>query len=110
MYNPQFFKENLPMVSLVGLKLQDASINQYKIEERSIVAKRILSSGSRINQLVNCMINDTISTNKNIDLLKFQVYEFTKDIAFKKSKNMGEVLAAALDFVKRNYENMRVSW
>lgn len=109
-YNPQFFKENLPMVSLVGLKLQDASINQYKIEERSIVAKRILSSGSRINQLVNCMINDTISTNKNIDLLKFQVYEFTKDIAFKKSKNMGEVLAAALDFVKRNYENMRVSW
>ncbi|WP_299105825.1 hypothetical protein [uncultured Tenacibaculum sp.] len=108
-YYPQFFKENLQMVALVGEKLQETSINQYKIEERSIVAKRILSSGKRINELVSCMKNDTISTDKNIHLLKQQIFDFTKDILFKRSENMGGILENALSFVKRNYENMRVS-
>ena len=96
------------MVALVGDKLHEASINQYRIEERSIVAKRILSSEQRIQQLIFCMKNDVISTDKNIQLLKQQVFDFTKDIAFKKSSNMGEILETALEFVKRNYENMSV--
>ncbi|KAB1160451.1 hypothetical protein [Tenacibaculum aiptasiae] len=107
-YYPQFFKENFSMVTLVGQKLQETSINQYKIEERSIVAKRILSSESRVDQLVYCMKNDVISTEKNISLLKQQIFDFTKDVHFKKSNNMGEILDTALEFVKRNYENMRV--
>ena len=45
-------------------------------------------------------------TTENINLLKMQVYEFTKDISFKKSKNMGEVIESALDFVRRNYEGV----
>lgn len=105
-YYPQFFKENLAMVQLVGDKLLENSIEQYKLEERSIVAKRILSSEDRINQLVFCMKNDTISTDENIELLKMQVYDFTKDIAFKKSNTMGEVLDSALEFVRRNYEDV----
>ena len=43
-YRPQFFKENYPMVSIVKDKLTLDSVNQYKIEERSILAKRIISS------------------------------------------------------------------
>ncbi|CAL2062023.1 conserved hypothetical protein [Tenacibaculum sp. 190524A05c] len=105
-YYPQFFKENFPMVKLVGEKLLENSIEQYKMEERSIVAKRILSSEDRIDELVFCMKNDEISTNDNIEKLKMQVYEFTRDISFKKSKNMGEVLESALDFVRRNYEDV----
>ncbi|CAM1342156.1 hypothetical protein [Tenacibaculum amylolyticum] len=105
-YYPQFFKENFPMVQLVGEKLQENSIEQYKLEERSIVAKRILSSEDRINELVFCMKNDEISTEANIELLKMQVFDFTRDISFKKSKNMGEVLESALDFVRRNYEDV----
>ncbi|WP_075341428.1 hypothetical protein [Tenacibaculum agarivorans] len=105
-YYPQFFKENYPMVKLVGDKLQENSIEQYKLEERSIVAKRILSSEDRINELVFCMKNDEVSTDENIEQLKMQIYEFTKDISFKRSKNMGEVLENALDFVRRNYEDM----
>jgi hypothetical protein len=105
-YYPQFFKENFPMVKLVGEKLLNNSIEQYKLEERSIVAKRILSSEKRINQLVLCMKNDIISTDENIALLKNQVYDFTKDITFKKSHNMGEILENALEFVRRNYEDV----
>jgi hypothetical protein len=104
-YYPQFFKENNKMVSLVGEKLQDSSIEQYKIEERSIVAKRILSSEKRINQLINAMKNDTISTEKNVSLLKQQIFDFTLDVNFKKSNTMGDIIETALEFVKRNYED-----
>jgi len=107
-YYPQFFKENYPMVALVTDKLLDNSIRQYKLEERSIVAKRILSSEDRISELVSCMKNDTISTKENIDLLKNQIYEFTKDIVFIKSTNMGEILENALQFVRHNYEGVKM--
>ncbi|MFY7671899.1 hypothetical protein ACOSP6_12500 [Tenacibaculum sp. MEBiC06402] len=105
-YYPQFFKENYPMVQLVGNKLQDSSIAQYKLEERSIVAKRILSSEDRIDELLFCMKNDEVSNGSNIERLKMEIFDYTGDISFKKSKNMGEVLESALDFVRRNYEDV----
>ena len=47
-YRPQFFKENFKMVELVAEKLQETSIEQYRKEERSLLAKRIISSQSRL--------------------------------------------------------------
>ncbi len=105
-YRPQFFKENLEMVELVSEKFQQASIDQYKIEERSIVAKRLLSYNDRIKGLLDCMMNDTLSTKENVELLKSKIYDYTLDLKFKHSKNMGEILKNALDFVKRNYETV----
>lgn len=105
-YRPQFFKENYKMVELVRNKLQKGSVDQYKIEERSIVAKRILSSGNRIKRLISAVKPHTISLPENIERLKHEIYDLTKDMDFKKSTSMGEVLALALDFVKRNYEDV----
>jgi hypothetical protein len=105
-YRPQFFKENLEMVELVSEKFQKESVNQYKIEERSIIAKRLLSYNERIKGLLNCMMDDTISTKENVKLLKSKIYDYTLDLKFKRSKNMGEILKYALEFVKRNYENV----
>lgn len=102
-YYPQFFKENYAMVELVGKKLQKSSIEQYKLEERSIVAKRMLSSYNRIIALIHCMKNDTISFDKNVLQLKTEIHDFTLDMEFKKCESMGEILETALDFVKRNY-------
>ncbi|AIY15086.1 hypothetical protein [Cellulophaga baltica] len=105
-YRPQFFKENYQMVELVRLKLQTKSVDQYKLEERSIVAKRIKSSGNRIKRLLKACLVDNISTKDNIELLKSEIYELTLDMDFKNCKKMGEVLNLALDFVKRNYEDV----
>ncbi len=105
-YRPQFFKENYQMVELVRKKLLSDSVDQYKLEERSIVAKRILSSGNRIKKLRAIVKTDKISTKENILLLKEQIYELTLDMDFKKCKTMGQVLDLALDFVKRNYEDV----
>ncbi|GMN09465.1 hypothetical protein MTsPCn9_00790 [Croceitalea sp. MTPC9] len=105
-YLPQFFKENLNMVELVSSKLQEYSVDQYKIEERSIVAKRIISSGNRIKRLISAVKTDKISMPENVERLKDELHDFTLDVEFKKCKTMGEVLATALDFVKRNYEDV----
>ena len=105
-YRPQFFKENLKMVELVRDRLLKSSVDQYKIEERSIVAKRIISSGNRIKQLINAAKSDKISLPENVEHLRTEIYDLTKDVNFKKSKSMGEVLSLALDFVKRNYEDV----
>ncbi|GGW66163.1 hypothetical protein DFQ11_10386 [Winogradskyella epiphytica] len=105
-YKPQFFKENYKMVELVGEKIQNESIDQYKIEERSIVAKRMISYHTRLNALLDCMVEDEISIPKHIEMLKEDIYEFTMDLNFRKSENMGEILRNALDFVKRNYEDV----
>ncbi len=105
-YRPQFFKENYQMVELVKNKLLNDSVDQYKLEERSIVAKRILSSGNRIKKLRAICKTDKISTKENISLLKEQIYELTLDMKFKQCKTMGQVLDVALDFVKRNYQDV----
>ncbi|GMN07247.1 hypothetical protein MTsPCn5_26360 [Croceitalea sp. MTPC5] len=105
-YRPQFFKENYQMVELVRNKLLGDSVDQYKLEERSIVAKRILSSGNRIKRLRSICKTDIISNKENIQILAGQIYELTLDANFKKCRTMGEILDLALNFVKRNYEDV----
>jgi len=106
-YRPQFFKENYPMVKLVKDKLQDSSIAQYKDEERSVLAKRIISSGNRIKRLLHIMGNDTISPEKNLSQLKLELYRYTNDLNFKKAKSMGNIMSAAFEFVTRNFKNTK---
>lgn len=105
-YRPQFFKENLTMVELVTRKLQDSSIEQYRREERSLLAKRMINASTRFKELIRCMINDNISTEENVRQLRRDLFIFTKDIKFKRARSMGQILRTALEFVKRNYENL----
>ncbi len=105
-YRSQFFKENYQMVELVRNKLQHKSVDQYKIEERSYVTKRVISSGDRIKRLLEICKADSISLPEHIDLLKSEIYALTLDSGFKKCTNMGQILELSLDFVKRNYENI----
>ena len=106
-YRPQFFKENQPLIKMIQKKLTHDSIDQYKIEERSIVAKRIMSNEEKINQLLISMKESPITISKNLEKLKLEIYNFTKDKAFIKSKSMGEIMEASLSFLKRNYKNIK---
>ncbi|CAH8281576.1 hypothetical protein EV196_104184 [Mariniflexile fucanivorans] len=106
-YRPQFFKENMKMVELVSETFQKLSIDQYKIEERSILVKRFKSYSTRIHRLLDCMAVDTISKDEYVNLLKRTIYDYTKDEKFKKCKNMGEILINALSYLNQNYENVK---
>jgi hypothetical protein len=102
-YNLQFMKENFKIVEMVGKKLENSSIQQYKVEERSFMAKRVITSPKRTARLIKCMKNDTISFPENIELLKKHLIQYVGDVKFKECKNMGEILETILAFVKRNY-------
>jgi len=107
-YRPQFFKENYKMVKLVSDKLEESSIEQYRKEERSLLAKRMINTQSRYKELIRCMINDHVSTKDNVKELRNGLYAFSKDMKFKRASTMGQILRTALDFVKRNYDNVNM--
>ncbi|TDN88744.1 hypothetical protein DET49_10867 [Salegentibacter sp. 24] len=107
-YRPQFFKENLKMVQLVQEKLQESSIEQYRKEERSLLAKRIINTRPRYKELLRCMINDHVSTQANVKNLRRDLYQYTNDMKFKRASTMGQILRTALDFVRRNYEDVNM--
>lgn len=105
-YRPQFFKENKALMDLVRNKLNHNSINQYKIEERSIVARRIIRSGNRLESLVKIMQSETLTLQENLERLRLEIFKFTKDNSFKKSQSMGDIMQASLNFVRMHYEKV----
>tara|TARA_A100001011_G_scaffold190854_1_gene199506 strand:+ start:343 stop:1452 length:1110 start_codon:yes stop_codon:yes gene_type:complete len=105
-YRPQFFKENYPLMLLVKEKLNHESIIQYKIEERSIVSRRLINSGNRVEFLVNIMKDEVLSTPENLENLKNEIFIFTQDDSFKKSKSMGALMQAAFDYMRQHYQNV----
>ena len=104
-YRPQFFKENYPMVKLVKDKLQNSSIEQYKDEERSALAKRIISAEDRIKTLLEIMGKDVLAPESHLKQLQMELYRYTNDLNFKKAKSMGEIMNAAFEFIVRNFKN-----
>ena len=105
-YKPHIFKENFRMVELVSNRLRDKSIEQYREEERAVLAKRIITSKNRLRRLLKCMSHDHISTEENLKELRSQLYDYTMDMKFKRAKSMGQIVKTALAFVKRNYEDV----
>ena len=105
-YRPQFFKENGPIMDLVRTKLTHDSINQYKIEERSIVARRIISSGNRLNKLVKTMQLELLTLPENLERLRNEIYKFTNYKAFLQSKTMGDIMKASFEYVRKHYEEV----
>src|SRR5690606_26113889 len=104
-YKPQFLKENNALVNLSLEVLAQESIEQYEKEERSLLAKRATVEQERLEHLLHCMKNDNISTPAKIKQLKRGLFDLVGDVNFKKSKNMGELLSNAIDFIVRNYKN-----
>ena len=104
-YRPQLFKENKPVIDLIREKLINSSINQYKIEERAIIVKRVLGSKKRINSLIESMKKDIISNDENVQSLTKQIYHLTKDNKFKYSQSMGDIMETSLNYLLSNYEN-----
>ena len=106
-YRPQFFPENQKMIDLIKTYLKKDSVDQYKREERSLIAKRALGSEEQIKRLLSAAMTDTLSTDAHVTTLKSQIFELTKDSAFSKANSMGAILSAALDFVTRNYRDLK---
>jgi hypothetical protein len=105
-YFPNSYEENKVYQDLVDEYLSTGSIEQYKLEERSLIAKRATSEWVRLEDLLTCMKTNRLSSESNIDSLKLEIYNLAHDVEFKKSTSMGGIIQAAVNFVIRNYKSI----
>ena len=96
LYLPQFFKENKDFVDLCLKHLNKESIEQYQMEERTMMAFRVASSRYRLMELLNIMSTDTLSTPDKTAQLKEELGAYFDDQSFAKCKNMGQLVKAQL--------------
>jgi hypothetical protein len=52
------------------------------------------------------MKEDTISSADKVENLKKEIFKFTNENSFIKSKSMGELMEQTLEYLKRNYQNV----
>ncbi|MEN9302524.1 MAG: hypothetical protein RL264_953 [Bacteroidota bacterium] len=95
-YLPQFFKENNQLVKLSLEVLNEKSINQYRIEERSRLLRRIKHSQEMLQDLFKTMMNQTLSTPAKIKQLASELAIHHKDDRLKNVKDMASLLSMHL--------------
>jgi NAD-specific glutamate dehydrogenase len=105
LYIPQFFKENLPFVELCMKHLNANTVKQYQSEERALIAKRIRTSKYRVNQLLNVMKIDQLSTQEKVDSLKQELAQHYQNDLFLQCENMGEIMNLSLNLLVKGILN-----
>ena len=103
LYLPQYFKENNPFVDLTLKYLNADSIEQYRAEERTLIAYRVAASRYRLMDLLNIMSEDMISTDEKRMQLKAELEEYYKSRTFRRCKTMGQIVKQMLRFVLKPY-------
>lgn len=101
LYLPQFFKENLPFVQMTMQCLNNDSIEQYRTEERTMMAFRLASSRYRVKDLLDIMVIDQISTAEKISQLAKELAVHHDNPAFLKCQSQGELLKLNLKSLLR---------
>ncbi|WP_258103899.1 hypothetical protein [Marinoscillum sp. MHG1-6] len=101
-YLPQYFKQNNPIIK-IGLKyLTPESVHQYQREERALIANRVKMEKTRIDDLMEVMSGETLSSEKNIISLSKDLSIHYDEPDFLKCENMGQLVRLSLDMVTKN--------
>lgn len=100
-YLPQFFKENNVLVKLSLEMLNEKSINQYRIEERSRLVRRIKHSHVMLNDLFQTMEKETLSKPEKIFQLAMELSKHHQDPGFLECRNMIDILRLNLNHLNK---------
>jgi len=103
LYLPQFFKENAELVQLTINLLTHETIRQYQKEERTLIARRSISSHFRLNQLIEVMDRDIISPPEKVEQLGKELATHYKNELFLKCRSMGEIVKTSLMVLTREF-------
>lgn len=98
-YLPQYFKENNPIIKIGLNHLNNETVTQYQLEERSLITRRARTSRARLNKLLKAMVSDNISFDKKIDQLREELALHHKTKIFDSCNSMGEIVLANLKLV-----------
>lgn len=105
MYLPQFYKENYEYVQLVLQNLSHDVIAQYRTEERTTMALRVIASRKRLMELLNIISKDEISENYKVKILRDELNAHFENNYFSKCKTMGELVKRQLKQMLQKHLN-----
>jgi hypothetical protein len=97
LYLPQFFKENAELVELTLKLLTPETIRQYQKEERTLIARRSISSHFRLNHLIDVMERDTIAPSEKVTQLSKELAAHYENKLFLNCHSMGKIVRTSLE-------------
>jgi len=103
LYLPQFFKENVELVALTIKLLTPETIRQYQKEERTLIARRSISSHFRLNQLIEVMERDIIAPPEKVLQLGKELATHYKNEAFNRCNSMGQLVRASINVLTKEF-------
>ncbi len=98
-YLAQFFADNYPIVEMVMNLLNQATIEQYQKEERTLISRRYKSAERRIGSLLNIMSREKLSSPEKILQLRSELAEHYKSSVFNNASTMGQIVHAHIEFL-----------
>ena len=100
-YLPQYFKENNVLIHLGMKYITPESMKQYQHEERALIATRVKSSHTEIEDVLRAMEKDEIAPMTNIISLREELSKHYGLNKFQHCQNMGNILRVSLEQVLR---------
>ncbi len=92
-YFPQYFKDNSFFVKQAQNHISIKTAEQYMVEERGLMRKRLLLDKNKFLDLIAVMKDDRISEEDNISLLKRELANYYDNPAFNEADCMADILA-----------------
>jgi hypothetical protein len=99
LYLPQYFKENNAIVNLCIKTLPENTVNQYRLEERTLIRGRAILARYRLKEIIDIMKEDEISFPNKIGQLKKELNAHHKTAKFKKCNSMGDLVRLNLAII-----------
>ncbi len=93
-YLPQYFRENNPIIFLGIEHMEPETVQQYQLEERSLIAARAKVEWSRLSELLSIMRTDRLSDPDKVANLKTELAEHHDSSVFLHCRTMGEIIDA----------------
>lgn len=100
-YMPQFFKENNPIIQIGFRSMSPVLELQYQKEERTRLAIRYRASYDQLQDLLNVMANDELSTAWNAVQLKSELAQLYDDDEFIGCTSMGDIVRTSLKMLQK---------
>ncbi len=105
-YLPQYFKQNNPIIFLGVKCMSRETVRQYQLEERSLIRRRVKSSGGRLEDLLIVMANDDIAPPEHVASLAADLAEHYGRDGFRACSSMGELVIEHLASLERPHAGL----
>lgn len=96
MYQPQFFKENVPFVQLALKHFNPQVMEQYQQEERSLIVQRMRSERVRLAGLRDALRKDDVTTPEKLASLKTALTAHYEDQRFEACESIADIMELSL--------------